>query len=113
MPGWECAIVDCGSTFETIEALVAHQVSDHAAHDCKICGETVPEGYFAIKHGVEDHTRTDFVRHYDADSGAIREREQVLEDVADAIDPEVLEDLLSDERVDALDTSEPAPATTS
>ncbi|MFB6071804.1 MAG: hypothetical protein ABEJ88_02450 [Halobacterium sp.] len=113
MPGWECAIVDCGSAFETVEALLVHQVADHDAHECEICGETVPEGYFAIRHGLEEHTRAEYVRFYDGDASAIRERERVLDDVADALDPDVLEDLLSDERADALDTSEPAPATTS
>ena len=113
MHGWECAIVGCGSTFGRVEALLAHQVTDHDTHDCEVCGETVPEGYFAIKHGLEEHTRAQYVRHYDGDSGAVRERERVLDDVADALDPAVLEDLLSDERADALDTSEPAPVTTS
>lgn len=113
MPGWECAIVGCGSTFERVEALLAHQVTDHEDHECAVCDETVPEGYFAIKHGLEEHTRADYVRFYDGDAAAIREREAVLEAVGDALDPGVLEDLLSDERADALDTSDPTPVTTS
>ena len=113
MPGWECAIVGCGSTFDSVEALLAHQVTDHETHDCEVCGDTVPEGYFAIKHGLEAHTRAEYVRFYDGDAAAIREREDVLAAVAEALDPGVLEDLLSDERADALDTPERAPATTS
>jgi hypothetical protein len=113
MPGWECAIVGCGSAFETVEALLAHQVADHDDHDCEVCGETVPEGYFAVKHGLEEHTRAEYVRFYDGDAAAIRLRERVLEDVADAMDPAVLEDLLSGERLDGLDTTDPAAATTS
>ncbi|WP_232687480.1 DUF7565 family protein [Halobacterium zhouii] len=113
MNGWHCAIVDCGSTFGTVEALLAHQVSEHGTHECEVCGEAVPEGYFAIKHGLEDHTRAEYVRAYDGDAAAIRERESVLSDVADALDTNVLEDLLSDERTDALDTPEATQATTS
>ena len=113
MSGWECAIVGCGSAFGTVEALLAHQVTDHASHDCEICGETAPEGYFAIKHGLEEHTRAEYVRFYDGDSAAVREREAVLEDVSAALDVDLLEDLLSDETADALDTSDPVTATTS
>jgi len=113
MPGWECAIVGCGSTFDSVEALLAHQVTDHETHECEVCGDSVPEGYFAIKHGLEEHTRAEYVRFYDGDAAAIREREKVLEAVAEALDPAVLEDLLSDETADSLDTPERAPATTS
>lgn len=110
---WACGIVDCGSSFGTVEALLAHQVADHDTHDCRICGETVPEGYFAIRHGIEEHTRAEYVRQYDGDAAAIRKRERVLDDVTAVLDPELLEDILNDERVEALDTSDPAPATTS
>ena len=113
MTGWNCAIVDCGSTFGTVEALLAHQVTEHDSHECEICGEEVPEGYFAIKHGIEEHTRAEYVRAYDGDANAIRERESVLADVAETLDADVLEDLLSDERANALDTPEPTQATTS
>ena len=113
MTGWNCAIVDCGSTFETVEALLAHQVTEHDTHECEICGEDVPEGYFAIKHGLGEHTRAEYVRAYDGDATAIREREAILTDVAETLDTDVLEDLLSDERADALDTPEATTATTS
>jgi len=113
MSTWECAIVGCGSTFERVEALLAHQVADHDAHECEICGETVPEGYFAVKHGLREHTRAEYVRFYDGDAAAIRERERVLDDVAAALDLAVLDDLLSDEPVDAADATDAAHATTS
>lgn len=113
MTGWNCAIVDCGSAFETVEALLAHQVTEHDTHECEICSESVPEGYFAIKHGLDEHTRAEYVRAYDGDATAIRERESVLSDVAEALDASVLEDLLNDERADTLDTPEAQPATTS
>ncbi|MXR20858.1 DUF7565 family protein [Halobacterium bonnevillei] len=113
MSRWECAIVDCGSAFESVEALLAHQVTDHETHECEICGDAVPEGYFAIKHGLNEHTRAEYVRFYDGDAAAIRERERVIDDVSDALDVDVLEDLLSDETADAIDTTEPVHATTS
>jgi hypothetical protein len=113
MSAWECAIIDCGSTFDSVEALLAHQVTDHESHDCEVCGETVPEGYFAVKHGFEEHTRAEYVRYYDGNADAIRERESMLDLVAEALDVDVLEDLLNDETADALDTSEPPQATTS
>lgn len=112
MSRWECAITGCGSAFERVEALLAHQVADHAAHDCEICGESVPEGYFAIRHGLREHTRAEYVRFYDGDAAAIRERERVLDDVGDELDPDVLEDLLGDEPVDAVEAGDAAPATT-
>lgn len=112
MSGWECAIVDCGSAFDSLEALLAHQVTEHETHECEICGETAPEGYFAIKHGLNEHTRAEYVRFYDGNADAIKEREQVLEDVAEELDPDVLEDLLSDETADVVDTTEAASATT-
>ncbi|MCD2202065.1 DUF7565 family protein [Halobacterium sp. KA-6] len=113
MSAWECAIVGCGSTFGSVEALLAHQVADHDAHECEICGETVPEGFFAIKHGLREHTRAEYVRFYDGDAEAIRERERVLDDVAEALDPSVLEDLLSDEPIDVAEATDAAHATTS
>jgi hypothetical protein len=113
MPGWECAIVGCGSAFGSVEALLAHQVTDHDTHKCEVCGDAVPEGYFAIKHGLEEHTRAEYVRFYDGDAAAIREREEVLEAVGDALDTAVLEDLLSGERADVLDTTDPTAVTTS
>ncbi|MFB6270197.1 MAG: hypothetical protein ABEH83_09655 [Halobacterium sp.] len=113
MSRWECAIVGCGSAFDRVEALLAHQVADHDTHECEICGETVPEGYFAIKHGLREHTRAEYVRFYDGDAAAIKEREGVLDDVAEELDPDVLDDLLSDETVDAVDATDAVPATTS
>jgi hypothetical protein len=113
MTRWECAIVGCGSTFERVEALLAHQVGDHDAHECEVCGESVPEGYFAIKHGLNEHTRAEYVRFYDGDAAAIRERERVLDDVGDALDPDVLADLLGDETPETVDATDAAPATTS
>ncbi|GGL63359.1 DUF7565 family protein [Halocalculus aciditolerans] len=87
MSGWECAIGGCGATFRTVESLLTHQVDAHERHECRICGTTVPEGFFAIKHVFEEHTRTEFVRAYDADASAIRERESIKRDVEDTVDP--------------------------
>lgn len=113
MSRWECAIVGCGSAFESVEALLGHQVTDHETHDCEICGATVPEGFFAIKHGLKEHTRAEYVRFYDGDASAIRERERIIDEVSDELDVDVLEDLLTDETVDAIDTTDVVHATTS
>ncbi|WP_353635068.1 hypothetical protein ABSL23_06040 [Halobacterium sp. NMX12-1] len=96
MSAWECGIVDCGIVFDTVEALLAHQVTDHASHECEICGDHVPEGYFAIKHGLHEHTRAEYVRFYDADAAAVRRREHVLDAVTTAVDPAALDDQLDD-----------------
>lgn len=87
MPGWECAIGGCGATFDTVESLLTHQVDEHERHECEVCGTIVPEGFFAIKHVFDEHTRTQFARAYDANSAAIRERESIKREVEEAVDP--------------------------
>ncbi|AKH97165.1 DUF7565 family protein [Halanaeroarchaeum sulfurireducens] len=102
MDSWTCAIGDCAASFDDLEALVAHQVTTHEPHRCRICDEIVPEGFFAIRHAVEEHSRAEYVRHYDADSDAIRLRESVVERVSDAIDVEALQ-----RRLDAAEPDRP------
>lgn len=101
MAPWDCAIGGCDSSFDHLEALIAHQVSGHPSHECRICGDVVPEGFFAIKHTVEDHSRAEYVRHYGANSDAIRERESLVEDVEEAIDVAALRRRLEDAGADA------------
>jgi hypothetical protein len=84
MSRWVCAIEGCLGAFEDVETLLAHQKADHEAHTCQICGETVPAGFFAIDHAFEEHTRAEYVRHYDGDADAIRWRERILAAVEDA-----------------------------
>jgi hypothetical protein len=74
---WTCGIDGCGREFETAEETVVHQTDAHERHECKVCGTVVPDGFFAIRHAFEEHTRAEFVRAYDADSSDVREREEV------------------------------------
>ncbi|MFB6134004.1 MAG: hypothetical protein ABEJ55_03355, partial [Halanaeroarchaeum sp.] len=61
MVPWNCAIRGCTASFDDLEALVAHQVTEHDPHHCRICDTVVSEGYFAIRHAVNDHTRAEYV----------------------------------------------------
>ncbi|ELZ58730.1 hypothetical protein C438_14161 [Haloferax denitrificans ATCC 35960] len=82
MSRWKCGIEGCDGRFEDVESAVIHQTVDHERHECKVCGTVVPEGYFAIRHAFDEHTRAEFVRAYDADSSAVR----IREDVKDAVE---------------------------
>jgi hypothetical protein len=86
MKGWECGIGDCGETYESVEDTILHQTNEHERHECKVCGTIVPDGYLAIRHAFEEHTRAEYVRAYGATSEEVREREEVkaeIEAVAD------------------------------
>ena len=86
MTPWACGIAGCGGTFDDAEGLIRHQADRHPACECRVCGETVPAGYLAIRHAFEEHSRAEFVRAYDADADAIREREQLLDEVEARVD---------------------------
>jgi len=86
MPRWECGVDGCGEAFGDPEALVVHQTTDHERHECQVCGTVVPEGYFAIRHAFDEHTRAEYVRAYDADSSAVRVREEVKSAIEGAAD---------------------------
>ena len=77
MSRWKCGIEGCDARFESVEETIVHQTRDHRRHECKVCGTVVPEGYFAIRHAFDEHTRAEYVRAYDADSNAVRVREKV------------------------------------
>lgn len=96
MAAWECAVDDCGRTFGDLEAILAHQVRDHERRECAVCGAVVPAGFFAIAHAFDEHTRADYVRAYDADSDDIREREELLADVAERVDVTALRERFDD-----------------
>jgi hypothetical protein len=85
MERWACAIEGCLSEFPDVESVLAHQRDDHADHTCRICGEELNAGFFAIRHAFEEHTRAEYVRHYDADADAIRWRERVASSVGEAL----------------------------
>ncbi len=76
MSRWKCGIEGCDARFESVEEAIVHQTRDHERHECKVCGTVVPEGYFAIRHAFDEHTRAEYVRAYDADSSAVRLREE-------------------------------------
>jgi len=86
MAPWACGIVGCGGTFDDPQALIRHQAGDHPPCECQVCGETVPAGYLAIRHVFAEHSRAEYVRAYDADADAIREREALLDLVEHEVD---------------------------
>ena len=86
MSPWQCAIRDCGAEFADAEAILVHQTTAHDVHRCEICDAEFPEGYFAIRHVFDEHGRAEYVRAYDADAQAIREREEIRTAVEEAVD---------------------------
>lgn len=83
---WTCAIEGCGLTTESVEDLLVHQATDHERVECGVCGALVPDGYFAIRHALGQHSRADYVRAYDADADDVRAREEVLAAVEETAD---------------------------
>lgn len=97
---WRCAIGDCDAGFQDVESAIVHQTNEHERHECKVCGTVVPEGYFAIRHSFDEHTRAEYVRAYDADSSAVRERESVKDAVDAAVDLQAVVERVDAEEVD-------------
>lgn len=81
MTGWKCGIEGCEQAFDDPESTIVHQTMEHQRTECKVCGTVVPEGYFAIRHAFDEHTRAEYVRTYDADSTAVRIREDIKQAV--------------------------------
>ena len=101
MSPWQCAVRGCGAQFPDAEATIVHQATAHDHHTCRICGTETPEGYFAIRHALDEHGRAEYVRAYDADADAIRERESIKAEVESAVDvPGVLARLEEESRGD-------------
>ncbi|MFC6726016.1 hypothetical protein ACFQE1_16930 [Halobium palmae] len=94
MSRWVCGVDGCGARFEDVESAVVHQTNEHERHQCKVCGTVVPDGYLAIRHAFDEHTRAEYVRAYDADSSAVRERERVKSEIESAADLEAIVDRL-------------------
>lgn len=92
---WGCGIGDCRELFDTVEDLVVHQVNEHDRHECAVCGTVVPDGYVAIKHAYEEHTRAEYVRAYGASAEEVRKREQVKERIEAAVDLDELSERLN------------------
>ncbi|MGB9986409.1 DUF7565 family protein [Salarchaeum japonicum] len=94
MTGWACGIGGCDAVFGDVESLLAHQATEHERHECGVCGTVVPDGFFAIRHMFDEHTRAEFVRAYDADSDDIREREDVKNRIEDEVEVAALRERL-------------------
>jgi len=86
MGEWVCGITECGRDFAQPGPLIRHQAVDHGPVECAVCGESVPAGYFGIRHAFRQHNRAEFVRAYAADSGAVRAREELLDFVESNVD---------------------------
>ncbi|PSP75453.1 hypothetical protein BRC81_15625 [Halobacteriales archaeon QS_1_68_20] len=95
MTGWVCGIDGCGLAFETVEEVILHQTNEHERHECKVCGTIVPDGYLAIRHAFEEHTRAEYVRAYGASSEEVREREEVKEEIEAVADLQAIAEKLS------------------
>ena len=87
MTHWECAIGDDDhGEFDQIEDLLVHQATEHERIECPTCGAVVPDGYFAIRHAFEKHSRAEYVRAYDAGAADVRRREEIKETVEERTD---------------------------
>jgi len=97
MSTWDCIIDDCEQTFEDVESAVVHQTNEHKRTECKVCGTVVPDGYFAIRHAFEEHSRAEYVRAYGASAADVRARERVKEQIESDVDLQEVVDRLDDE----------------
>ncbi|WP_246987376.1 DUF7565 family protein [Halorientalis marina] len=86
MPHWVCAIEGDDMRFERVEDLILHQATEHDRIECRVCGTVLPDGYFAIRHAFEEHSRAEYVRAYDATSDEVRRREQIKETIEENAD---------------------------
>jgi hypothetical protein len=92
---WECAIEGCGHRADAADELLVHQATDHEPVRCEICGTRVPDGYFAIRHVFDEHSRAQYIRAYDGDTEEIKRREAVREEVEGAVDLEAVVERLN------------------
>jgi predicted nucleic acid-binding Zn-ribbon protein len=87
---WECAIGGCGYATDDAEELLVHQATEHERHRCAVCGTTVPDGYFAIRHAFTEHSRAEYLRSYEADTDDIRLRETAIQEIESAANVEAV-----------------------
>ena len=78
---WVCGIDDCVRSFDDPESLIVHQTNEHERVECKVCGTIVPDGYLAIRHTFDEHTRAQYVRAYGGNSADVRTRERIKDTV--------------------------------
>jgi transcription initiation factor TFIIIB Brf1 subunit/transcription initiation factor TFIIB len=86
MTRWTCGIEGDEAAFDRVEDLMVHQAAEHDRIECKVCGTVVPDGYFAIKHAFEEHSRAEYVRAYEASAAEVRRREKIKEEIEDTAD---------------------------
>ena len=98
MARWKCAIEGDDATFDRVEDLMVHQATEHDRIKCKVCGAVIPDGYFAIRHAFDEHSRAEYVRAYDASAADVRRREKVKEAVEEVADIREVVDRLDGER---------------
>ncbi|HMB49622.1 DUF7565 family protein [Natronoarchaeum rubrum] len=93
---WACGIDDCGETFDAVEDAVVHQTNEHTRRECAVCGVVVPDGYLAIRHAFNEHTRAEYVRAYGADSEEVRQREEIKDEIEAEADLQEVVDRLNE-----------------
>lgn len=98
MAPWRCAIGGCDAVFEDVESAVVHQTTEHERRECRVCGTVVPDGYFAIRHAFEEHTRAEYVRSYGATADDVREREEIKEEIERDLDLDAVLERLDGDR---------------
>jgi len=96
---WGCGIEGCVDVFDSVEDVVVHQTNDHERHECKVCGTVVPDGYLAIKHAFEEHTRAEYVRAYGASAEEVREREQIQDEIEANADLQTIVDQIDEAKI--------------
>lgn len=84
--GWGCGIESCVFTTQSVSDLIKHQARDHPPHTCKVCHRDVPNGFTAIFHAFEEHSRTEYVRAYGATSEDVKLRENIKSTIEQRID---------------------------
>jgi len=96
MARWVCGIDGDNATFDRVEDLMVHQAAEHDRVDCKVCGAVVPDGYFAIRHAFDEHSRAEYVREYEASAAEVRKREKIKDEIEDVADIREVVDRLDD-----------------
>lgn len=87
---WACGIDGCEEAFDAPEPAILHQTTEHPRTTCGVCGATVPAGYFAIRHALEEHSRAEYVRTYGASAEEVRRRESIKERIEAEADLELV-----------------------
>jgi len=96
MARWTCGIDGDNATFDRVEDLMVHQAAEHDRVDCKVCGAVVPDGYFAIRHAFDEHSRAEYVREYEASAAEVRKREKIKDEIEEVADIREVVDRLDD-----------------